>query len=262
MSLNSLFDYSIGDSPIIAVALHDGHELREEVAQLTALDDSERLREEDPFTGEWTGVVDNRIIVKTSRFEVDLNRSRDTSVYVAPEDAWGLNVWKTKPSEDFVQRSLVEYDLFYKELEKILSDMKRRFGKFVVFDLHSYNHRRNGSDAQPADPDANPEVNVGTGTMTDRTRWARIIDRFIQDLSGYNYCGRNLDVRENVKFYGRQLAQFAHEAFPDSACVLSVEFKKIFMDEWTGKPDREKINSISRGLQSTIPGILQELNKL
>ena len=38
-----------------------------------------------------------------------------------------------------------------------------------------------------------------------------------------------LDVRENVNFRGGQLAQWAHSTFPDRACVLALEFKKIFM---------------------------------
>jgi hypothetical protein len=47
----------------------------------------------------------------------------------------------------------------------------------VVFDLHTYNHRREGPDTPPAEEVGNPEVNLGTGTM-DRRKWAPIIDRF------------------------------------------------------------------------------------
>ena len=59
--------------------------------------------------------------------------------------------------------------------------MFTRFGKFVDFDLHSYNHRRAGPSGPPADPAGNPEVNVGTGTMRDRAAWAPLIDRFIAE---------------------------------------------------------------------------------
>lgn len=37
-----------GDSPLVACAVHAGHELRPEVAALMALDEVTRLREEDP----------------------------------------------------------------------------------------------------------------------------------------------------------------------------------------------------------------------
>jgi hypothetical protein len=61
------------DSPLVATAIHDGHDLRDEVAGLIALDKKERLREEDPFTGIWTDVAETRLIARRSRFEMDLN---------------------------------------------------------------------------------------------------------------------------------------------------------------------------------------------
>ena len=73
----------------------------------------------------------------------------------------GLQLWKRKPGLDFIQRSLTKYDNFYKEMDIIFSDFKRCFGKFVVLDLHAYNHRRAGPESNPADPDTNPEVMSG-----------------------------------------------------------------------------------------------------
>jgi len=219
------------------------------------------LREEDPFTGQWTMIADNRIVVRTSRFEVDLNRVREKAVYIKPEDAWGLKIWNTNPSEDIINRALEKYDLFYSDVYKIFTDLKRRFGKFFVFDLHSYNHRREGPDAQPAELALNPEVNIGTGTM-DRKRWEKVVNRFIKDLSGFDYLGRRLDVRENIKFFGGQFARWTHQQFPESACVLSIEFKKFFMDEWSGTPDKKQIKAISDALRHTVPGVLEELRRL
>ena len=69
------------DDPVVAVALHDGHGLREDVAALMALSDSDRLRKEDPFTGGWTSIAPTRVIAQRSRFEIDLNRPRDKAVY-------------------------------------------------------------------------------------------------------------------------------------------------------------------------------------
>jgi hypothetical protein len=34
------------------------------------------------------------------------------------------------------------------------------------------------------------------------------------------------------------------------------------MDEWTGEADEEELRAIRKALQSTIPGILEELNAL
>ena len=41
-----------GPGRVVATAIHDGHDLRPEVAEAVALGDAERLREEDPFTGQ------------------------------------------------------------------------------------------------------------------------------------------------------------------------------------------------------------------
>jgi len=75
----------------------------------------------------------------------------------------GLN-WQTQPSPEIIARSLAEYDAFYAIVERVFADLERRFSRFVVFDLHTYNHRL-GPQALPADPRYNPEVNLGTGTL-------------------------------------------------------------------------------------------------
>jgi hypothetical protein len=247
-----------GDLPLVAAAIHNGHRVREEIARVLALDEANRLREEDPFTGEWTELAGTHIVVLRSRFQVDVNRPRDKAVYLKPENAWGLQVWKTGPSANIIARSLAEYDAFYTEVKRIFLDRQRRFGRFVVLDLHSYNHRREGPEGPAADPETHPEVNVGTGTM-NRQQWAPVVERFIADLRGFDFLGRHLDVRENIKFRGGQFPRWIHNTFPESACCLTLEFKKFFMDEWTGKPDRTQIEAIRRALQSTVPGITQEL---
>lgn len=250
-----------GQGPLAATAIHHGHDLREEVRALMALSDADRLREEDPHTGIFTTVATTRLVARRSRFEVDLNRPRDRAVYRTPEDAWGLRVWKREPPADLVERSLSEYDAFYAEARRLFAEMERRFGHFVVLDLHSYNHRRNGPDAPPEDPAANPEINVGTGTL-DRERWALLIDRFMGDLAAFDFLGRPLDVRENVRFRGGAFPRWIHETFPESACCLAVEVKKIFMDEWTGEVSAEEFEAIPQALQSALPGLLESLEKV
>jgi hypothetical protein len=180
-------------------------------------------------------------------------------VYRTPEDAWGLRVWDGSLPDEVAARSLAEYDAFYGELEALFSELAREHGRFLVFDLHSYNHLRDGPDGAPADPSVNPQINVGTGTMTDRGRWAPVIDRFMGDLSRFDFPGGPLDVRENVRFRGGNCARWTHETFPEAACVLSVEVKKFFMNEWTGAVNSELLEAVGDALASTVPGVLEEL---
>ena len=188
-------------------------------------------------------VVGTRVVPSRSRFEVDLNRPRDKAVYLTPEDSWGLQVWRSKPSENLIATSLEQYDYIYAEMRQVLTRLQERYGRFVVLDLHSYNHRRAGPESPPDDPTDNPEVNVGTGSM-DRQLWGRLVDRFMADLRDFDFLGRRLDVRENVKFMGGNLPQWVHENFPTSGCCLAIEFKKFFMNEWTGEPVMEELEAI------------------
>ena len=250
-----------GEGPLFATAIHAGHQIRRQLLPIIALDDTERSREEDPYTDYLAKVVPTWLVPTRSRFEVDLNRPRGEAIYSAPELAWGQHVWKHPPDRRLIETSLAEYDAFYAELKKLLDRMVEHHQRFVVFDLHTYNYRREGADEPPADPSLNPDVNIGTGSL-DRDRWGKLVDRFMDDLTAFDFCGRHLDVRENVKFKGRELAQWIHTHFSESAAVLSIEFKKFFMDEWTGVGEIEQIESIRDALQSTIPGILDELQQV
>ncbi|MFT5526861.1 MAG: N-formylglutamate deformylase [Pirellulaceae bacterium] len=248
-----------GTGPIIATAIHDGHEVRDELIPRMSLNSAERLREEDPHTGEWTAVAPTRIVGTRSRFEVDLNRPREKAVYRKPEDAWGLHVWKDELPDESAARSLAEYDAFYQMLDGLYTEMEQEHGAFVVFDLHTYNHRRDGTDRPAADEAGNPQVNIGTGTQLHRERFGPVVTQFMNDLRSFDFPGGKLDVRENVKFQGGNHAKWAHMRFPESACVIAIEFKKFFMDEWTGTPKFELVSAIGEALKSTTEGVLEAL---
>jgi N-formylglutamate amidohydrolase len=248
-----------GTGPLVAVAVHSGHALRPELARYMALDDAARRREEDPFSGRWAVAGDSRVIVHQSRFEVDLNRPREGAIYRTPAAAWGLEVWRGELPVGIVDRSLARYDRFYRQLRALIRSLLKRHPRVVVFDLHTYNHRRGGARGAVADPAGNPEINIGTGTM-QRERWAALVDRFIGDLRRFDFLGRHLDVRENVRFQGGQIPRWVHQTFPRRACALAIEVKKFFMDEWTCEVDAEQLAAVGQALRSTVPGILEELD--
>lgn len=259
--IDQVWRLQLGNGPLIATAIHDGHDVRDDVAGYLALSDSERLREEDPFTGEWTHMAPTRLVGLRSRFEVDLNRPRGMAVYRTPEDAWGLKVWNDDPPGEMFEKSLAEYDAFYDAMHALFNELTRRHRHFIVFDLHSYNHRRHGPDGPTADPEGNPQVNIGTGTM-NRERWAPVVDTLIRALRSFDFRGGKLDVRENVKFFGGNWPRWIHENFPNTGVAIAIEFKKFFMDEWTGEPDEDCLSAIGEALRYTAPAVLDSLEKL
>lgn len=254
-----IWDAFTGDGPVVATAIHDGHAVRDELVPLLHTSEADRLREEDPFTAEWTGIAATRVAGLRSRFEVDLNRPRDRAVYRTPEDAWGLQVWHEQPTDAVISRSLAGYDAFYESLDRLLSDAIDKHGRIVVIDLHSYNHRRGGPNARPEDPVANPQVNVGTSNI-DLERWGDLTERFMDDLRAVDFPGGALDVRQNIKFQGGHFSRWINARFEGAACAIAVELKKFFMDEWTGEPDRTLVDAVGAALASTIPGMLERLD--
>ena len=247
-----------GDGPVAAAAIHDGHGLRAEVAALIALSDADRLREEDPFTGQAIVDVPTHIVAHRSRFEAELNRDAQTAVYRTPEQCWGLNLWRTPPGEDLVERSLEYHRRFYAAIAAVLDEIAADYPRFVLLDIHSYNHRRDGPEASPASAEGAPEINIGTFSMP-RNDWAWLLDPLIQVMRAYDFGGRNLDVRENVAFQGRgELTRFVHERYPGVGCAIAVEFKKFYMDEWSGKPDAMALDHM-RGFVSHVAAVAREL---
>ena len=164
-----------GPGPVLATAIHDGHELRPEVDAAMALSDEDRLREEDPFTGQAILDVPTHIIAHRSRFEFDLNRGAEEAIYRTPEQSWGLKVWQGECDEAIVRR-------LARPPRRLLPDARRLAGRdlgearrFVLIDVHSYNHRREGPRRVAlAQADA-PDINIGTFSMP-REQWAFLLD--------------------------------------------------------------------------------------
>ena len=251
------FSITTGPGPLVAAAVHDGHDADPDTERRFALDEAGRLREEDPFTAEMAEVAETRLIGRRSRFEVDLNRPPEAAVYRTPDDAWGLTVWRQEPPEAVVQRSMGIYEAFYDGVESVLDAKVRRYGSVVVYDLHTYNHRRSGPDGPLADPEANPEVNIGTGSLDPR--WQPLVQRFMADLrDGARGAGLDdLDVRQNIKFRGGHFSRWVHERFGRDA----VRDRGRVQEDVHGRVDRRArpphLDRLKEALAATVPGTLE-----
>jgi N-formylglutamate amidohydrolase len=240
-----------GPGPIVATAIHDGHDLRPEVAAAMRLPDADRFREEDPFTGQAIADVPTHIVAHRSRFEFDLNRGPGDAVYETPEQCWGLKVWHERPGRNLVERSLAIHAAYYRMLGALLDDIAAGHDQFVVFDVHSYNHRRGGPDGEATAQADAPDINIGTFSMP-REEWSFLVDPLMEAMRGFDFNGRRLDVRENVAFQGKgEQTRFVHDRYPGRGCAIALEFKKFFMDEWTGIPDDVELHAIRRFIAFT-----------
>lgn len=234
---------------LIGVAVHNGHDLRAEVREVMKLDDSQRLREEDPHTGCLAAYLGSYVVVNRSRFEVDLNRPPAESVYVEPEDSWGLPVWRVSPSAELISASRHLHRRFYGRLREVLDELTRRHGGFVLYDIHSYNHRRPGPDHPPERSADNPVVNLGTGSLPDH--WRPVACAFLESMRSNTVGGDAIDARENVRFRGRYVARFVHDNYGQVGCALAIEFKKVFVDEWTHAVDHSRLVELGIALAAS-----------
>jgi N-formylglutamate deformylase len=250
----------VGPGTFVGLAVHAGHVIRPDLRTALAIDDATRRREEDPYTDRIAALCGTRIDTFRSRFEVDLNRPAEEAVCVQPADCWNLEVWKPSGglTQTMYRRSLEEHRRFYEMLGEVLNEIEAREDHFVVLDCHSYNHRRAGPGSPPADPERNPEINIGTGSM-NRGYWANVVDTFRTALASADVLGRHLDVRENVNFRGRYLSEYVHSNYPETGCCLAIEVKKFFMDEWTGELDEEVFEALLAAFRTAIEAVKREL---
>ena len=80
MTDTPIWQTEIGDGPLVACAIHDGHDVRPDVAECLRLDDAQRRYEEDPYTGAWTSIAPHAhrraALAVRSRFQPAARQSR------------------------------------------------------------------------------------------------------------------------------------------------------------------------------------------
>lgn len=252
------WDLVLGDGPVVATAIHDGHAMRDSLLPYLAFTDEQRRRDEDPLTGLLAAVGDVRLVVRTSRFEVDLNRPRAKALSTDPADTWGLKVWKGDLPAAELERSLATHDRFYAMVRSLMEEQLAQWGRVLVLDIHSYNHRRDGADAPPAEPHRNPDIDLGVTTLDPR-RWGRVADRFAEVLRSHEFAGRRPDVRENVRYEGGgYFPEWLYATFGERVCTISLEYKKVYMDEWTAQADIGVVEQFRNGLQEAVDAVRGE----
>ena len=247
-------------NPVLALAIHNGHDLPEALLPYSGVDEDIRFREEDPYTDSFAALFPNHIVVETSRFAVDLNRPIQRAIYQKPEDAWGLTVRSKPMNEDILQALQQGYQQWYDVLKYEVDRMLSFHPFIVVLDLHSFNHRRGGAQAEPDPQIENPDIILGRNNMPEE--YYPYIEQLRLKLDGLDLLEHKLDVRCDVKFPGGQLSRWLHQNYPGQLICIAVEFKKIFMDEWSGTLNPSMFSLLRSSFQTAINSWLTELPKL
>lgn len=235
----------------MTTAVHAGHDVRKALLSSMSLSEEKRLREEDPLTDIWASVGDHIFINRISRFEVDLNREKDKAIYLRPQDAWGLKVWSDKPSKEEVEKSLEIHNEFYSFMKEQLEKLIDKHGKVLLLDIHSYCHRRAGV-AKAAPAEDNPDIDLGL-TTADQNIFKDVIDAFEEELAAHPCKGKKLFVGRNVRYPdGGNFPEWVYEQYGKNVCAITLEYKKIYMDEWSGTADLAAVEDLRYGLEKAV----------
>jgi len=246
------WDIVVQPGPVMVTAIHAGHTIRPSLRPWLELEAEQRLREEDPLTDYFLPAGDTIFRANRSRFEFDLNRPQETAVTTDPDDTWGLKVWDPAMPQAEKKRSLDLHRRFYEWAGQRIEAMIAEHGRILVLDIHSYNHRRAGPDREPADPGGNPEIDLGATTL-DESVFGGLLDEISNGLRSCTVAGRTPDVRTNVRWEdGGHFPEWLHANYRDAACVLTLEYKKVFMDEWGREADIIALQDFRRGFLSAI----------
>ena len=164
-------------------------------------------------------------------------------------------MWESALPEEEIERSLASWDRYYAMFTELVERMLERWQAVLLIDLHSYNHRRDGAGAEPAPGAGNPDIELGV-TTADPGRWADAVKRFGDTLRAHPVAGREPDVRENVRFpTGGHFPEWVYARWGARVCTISPEYKKIFMDEWTGQADIAALYQLRDSLQAAVDAI-------
>jgi len=227
--------------PAMSAAIHDGGNLRQELADNCLLSQAERYYEEDPYTGSFIEQQPITLIAHDSRYEYDLNRTTDECVY---ETAWGKEIWKAPLSAEAIATSKEKHAQFYRIVSAVVEALAEDYGQCIVYDNHSYNYRRHERNDLPV-------FNLGT-TSVKSDSWRPVIDAWLKALQDMSVDGTDITAAENDIFYGKGfLAGHCHGLY-DNVLVLATESKKVFMNELTGEADKVVLPSLQKMYNQTI----------
>lgn len=252
MSLELNYHIRTTDSPLWSFAIHDGHQMSPLLLPYLNVDEQTRLREEDPFTATIGELSINQLVVGTSRFQLDVNRNVDDSVYLKPEQAWGLDVWREDLPQTYLDILYRQHRSFYQTIESHLERTIQKYGYFIVLDIHSYNCKRDGA-AEPINELRDPQINLGTTYI--HPKWRELTDLLVAFIQSQSLYDKEIDIRENIKFKGGNLSRHLNELYADEGCVWSIEFRKDFMNEWTGEPDVQQVATCKQLMINTVQNL-------
>ncbi|MGI9547875.1 MAG: N-formylglutamate amidohydrolase [Flavobacteriaceae bacterium] len=229
-------------APYACGAVHDGNQFRKSLWENCLHSEHERWYEEDPCTKEMVRSHPVVIAGCDSRFEYDLNRGPDSAIY---NDAWGKKLWKEPLSTEEKEHSLQKHSAFYQVTHALMQKIESKYGRAIVFDMHSYNWQRWEREV--------PVWNLGT-TNINNERFGGLVEDWRKKLTYMDLPNGLVSTAGiNDTFYGKgYFLKYITEHFQNTL-VLATEIAKVYCDEYSGTIYPEVVHSVEEHLKELIP---------
>ena len=161
------------------------------------------------------------LVAHDSRYEYELNRKHP--VY---DEAWGKKVWKKPLSKKELRISTQKHKNYYKVTHTLIEKLESDFGASLVYDVHSYNHKRWDRKV--------PVFNIGAEKI-DNKKYAKYIENWKSELENIELKGVDVKAEINDVFFGRGYnLEYITKNFKNTL-VLATEISKVYCDEETGE---------------------------
>ncbi len=236
-------------APFVGTAIHAGSRIREDLQDALAVSEADRFREEDPATEQFIKVLPIQVIALDSRFEYDVNRPEDKAIPLTPDMAWGLKVWNRDLTASEIEVTLSKYREFHSLMDIISDYLTNIAEKAYIFDMHSYCYQRD--QHLPWYDNSKPEINLGTEAINKEV-FGDEIRTLLEQFGQISVEGRKIMAAENEVFRGGYLSRKLCARHYNNLAVFAVEFKKIFMDEWSGEFYTPVINELKEQVDAVL----------
>jgi hypothetical protein len=136
--------------------------------------------------------------------------------------AWGKKVWRREISAAEKRYIMDFHGSYYRVLAELLDALEKRFGRCIVYDLHTFNHSRLRETP--------PLFNIGT-YYANLKLYEEVLLHLANRLNEMELEDCEVRTVFDEVFQGRGYqAEYIHSSHPESLCV-PLEIKKAFMDE-------------------------------
>jgi len=199
-----------------------------------------------------------------SRWVIDLNRDPESAplyndgrlitTCTPTTDFFGNNIYKSKknePDPTEKHRRLHQYYWpYYKQIEALIQERKRQFGKVLLWDAHSIRHK-----VSTIQKEAFPDMILGDNDET--TAHQELITNALKYLQS-GTCG----VSHNTPFKGGHITRYFGKP-ENNVHALQLEMNKIlYMDDNEITYNVKRAAEVKAVLEKTIIGLIDTMNSI